>query len=121
MGKTVADILGKAVFDKALDVMLDPNVPISDAQAPTVARKVEAAIKPIVVNATNSEPWYQSRVILGALVGVIASALGVAGIVIDEQTRNELVVLIPVLISTGGSLYALYGRIVGARKKPLGQ
>lgn len=109
------------VFDKVLETVSKPSVPVSNGSEKAVAQAVTDKIAPIVVNATNSEPWYQSRVILGALVAIIGSALGAVGIALDEETRQQIIVIIPVVISTAGSLYALYGRIVGATKKPLGQ
>lgn len=116
-----SEVIFGEVFGRVLDTVSKPNVPVPMGREEEVAKAVAREVAPIVVNASNSEPWYQSRVILGALVAVIASVAGAAGIVIDEQTRTDIVTLVPVIISTAGALYALYGRIFGASKKPLGQ
>ncbi|HYI27568.1 MAG TPA: hypothetical protein VD863_06920 [Bradyrhizobium sp.] len=108
------------VFDRVRDVLEKPNVPVSNREAAQVAHEVTKELAPVVENATNSESWWRSRVILGALVAIIAGLFGTVGIVIDEETRGQLVTLIPVLVSTAGAVFALYGRIVGATKKPLG-
>ena len=117
---SIAEVIFGQVFDKVLETVKKDSVPVSSGAERAVAQAVTEKIAPIVVNASNSEPWYQSRVILGALVGIVGSLLGALGIALDEETRQQIIVIIPVVISTAGSLYALYGRIVGASKKPLG-
>lgn len=121
MANGIPEIIFGKVFDKVLDTVAKPNVPVAQADERKVAQAVAKEVAPIVVNAQNAEPWYQSRVILGALVAIISSIAGAVGIVIDEDTRQQFITLVPVVISTVGAIYALYGRIVGATKKPLGQ
>lgn len=116
----LAEIIFGQVFEKVLDTVSKPSVPVTKKDEQAVAQAVTKELAPIVVNASNAEPWYQSRVILGALVAIIGSALGALGIALDEETRQQIIVIIPVVISTAGSIYALYGRIVGSTKKPLG-
>ncbi len=118
-GNSTAVIFGE-VFGKVLDTVSKPSVPVDPGNEREVAKAVTEKIAPIVVNATNNEPWYQSRVILGALVAIVGSILGAFGIVLDDDTRNQIIVLIPTVISTFGAIYALYGRIFGGTKKPLG-
>ncbi len=119
MNSTEQQIFGQ-IFDVVRSTVEKPSVPVASGAENDVAKAVTEKVAPIIVNATNSEPWYKSRVMLGALVSIVASLLGLFGIVLDEDTRQQIVVLIPVIISTGGAIYALYGRIVGATKKPLG-
>lgn len=121
MASKIPEIIFGQVFDRVLDTVTRPSVPVTSGAEKAVAQAVAKEVAPIVVNAQNAEPWYQSRVILGALVAIISSIAGAVGIVIDEDTRQQFVTLIPVVVSTIGSIYALYGRIVGASKKPLGQ
>lgn len=120
MNTTEQKIFG-TVFDVVRDVVAKPSVPVSSGAEHDVAKAVTEKVAPILVNARNAEPWYQSRVMLGAIVAIVSSLFGLVGIVIDEDTRQQIVVLIPVIVSTAGAVYALYGRIVGATKKPLGQ
>lgn len=117
----IPSIIFGQVFEKVLDTVSKPSVPVTKSDERVVAQAITKELAPIVVNASNSEPWWQSRVILGALVAIVSSIAGAVGIVIDEDTRQQFITLVPVVISTAGAIYALYGRIVGASKKPLGQ
>ena len=83
------------------------------ANAPAIAVKEAAAV---VINQTNNEPWFQSRVTLGSSgvilvsVGRILSALGSGDL--------DLVAMTPDIVVIVGAVVALYGR--WAAKKPLG-
>lgn len=119
-------LLGK-VFDRTLDTLLKPSTPVSNASATEVAEKVTAAVQPVIENATNSEPFWKSRIYIGlfvAGVGAIAQHFGVqvsgADIQLISTSIPELVQLIGSLAEVVGILYATYGRIVGSRKPPLG-
>lgn len=127
MAKTIVDSLIGAVFDKALDTLRKPSVPVSNAEAPQVAREVTAAIEPVITNAVNAEPWYKSRIYLGLIVagiGAVAQHFGVqvSGSDLQLVTNSvpELIQLVGSLGEIVGLLYAAYGRIVGSRKPPLG-
>ncbi|WP_172125303.1 hypothetical protein [Devosia sp. 919] len=103
-------------------------MPVSDAAAPHVAREITEAVKPVLVNATNSEPWYRSRIYIGLIaagVGAVAQHFGVQISGADVQLVTNS---IPELVQLGGSifevlglLYAAYGRVVGASKPALGK
>lgn len=128
MAKTLAETIGNMIFNRTLDTLLDPNVPVKNSEAPLVAKRVEQAIKPVVVNATNSEPWYRSRIYIGLIaagLGAIAQHFGVqiSGSDIQLVTNSipEVVQAVGTIAEAIGLLYALYGRAVGSFKKPLGQ
>jgi hypothetical protein len=105
------------------NVSTDPNNTMtpSDATAitPVVAAKVNEEVKQIVINETNNEPWYQSRVILGigtALVVQVLTRVGVQADLIDPQGVTDLVAQALSFVAGG---YALYGRIT--TQKPIGK
>lgn len=109
------------VFTKVLDRVLKDDVPVAPADAQQVAQAVTKEVAPIVVNATNSEPWYRSRIYLGLLVaalGMLGSATGY--FVIPGEEIDSIVSIITMAMELGGVAYATYGRMVGATKKPLG-
>jgi len=71
-----------------------------------------------VVNATNNEPWYQSRVTWGALVAGAAGVAGLFGVTIGDGERAVLVEGITAALSVVGAVTAIYGRWVA--RKPIG-
>jgi hypothetical protein len=118
MAKTLMDAIGVAIFNRAIDAISKPSVPVSNADAATVAREVTAAVKPIVTNATNSEPLYQSRVFLGSLAAVLVSAGDLlAMFAAGDFDAGRAAPSIATLLGAG---FALYGRLCGGLK-PLGQ
>jgi len=116
------------VFSRTLDTLLKPSTPVNNSQAEQVAHQVTEAVKPVIENATNSEPFWRSRIYIGLIVaglGAIAQHFGVAvsGSDIELITASipELVQAVGSLAEIVGLLYAAYGRIVGASKAPLGK
>jgi len=100
------------------EVLKQPSVPVDNADANQVAAAVTKEVAPMIVNATNSEPWYQSRVTWGAILSIASAGLAVFGITIDEGTRAELVTLILAAIPVIGGAITLWGRWIA--KKPIG-
>lgn len=97
----------------------------SGATPVTAENIAEAAVghlasNSVVLNETNSEPWYQSRVTWGALLAIAAP---LAGLVLGHTvTPEDQVQLATLLASAGGAVggfIAFWGRWVSA-KPPLG-
>jgi hypothetical protein len=109
------------VFDRVLDTVSRPSVPVTSGAEREVAKAVANEIAPVIVNATNSEPWYQSRILRGLIVAG-AGYLGTKiGLVIGEGDVTVIINAVAAIVEAAGIIYAAYGRIVGASKKPLGQ
>lgn len=93
---------------------------LSRDDIPSVKTSLMNTISPVVVNATNQEPWYKSRVVIGTLISLLSVGARYAGIqfdYIDQETMTDLVLqLVPVL----GGFYALYGRLKTGLK-PIGE
>ena len=116
------------VFKRALDTLEKPSTPVANSEAREVAEKVTKAVAPVIENATNSEPWFRSRIYLGLILagmGAIAQHFGVqisgADLQLISNSVPELVQLVGSLAEVAGLLYAAYGRIVGASRAPLGK
>lgn len=109
------------IFDRVLDTVSKPSVPVASGAEREVAKAVAKEISPVVVNATNSEPWHQSRIFRGLLVAALGYLGSKLGLVIGESDVTELINIGAALVEAGGLAYAWYGRVVGASKKPLGQ
>jgi hypothetical protein len=124
----VGGALAKAAKDPDLPVTRD-KVPelvkvVVDEVAPAVVKqiapKVEAQVKSIEENAANAEPWYQSRVVIGTIVSLLAIGGGFLGVQIDALAQGEIVDNAIKIIGAAGALFALYGRL-RAGLKPLGK
>lgn len=118
MAKTLMDAIGTAIFNRTVDAISQPNVPVDNAHASQVAREVTAAVKPIVTNATNSEPLWQSRVAVGSIGAVLGAAADLAAMYAANDWDTQRIITDLVVLTGAG--FALFGRIKGGLK-PLGQ
>lgn len=116
----IAQTIATVIFREVLDRIMKADVPVNNSQAREVAQKVTDAVAPVVVNASNAEPWYRSRIYWGLIVagvGMVGSATG--AYVIPGEEIDSIVTLILEGMEWAGLAYATYGRLVGAKKKPL--
>lgn len=110
-------ILRSAVTAAVKEAVSNPEVP---AQPNAVRPIVNAVLEsPEVQHATNVEPWYQSRVTLGAILAAAAGVLGVFGYAFPSEVQGKVIELIIALGPVIGGALALYGRWVA--KRPIGQ
>lgn len=119
MAQTIADAIGSMIFRRTLDTLLKPDTPVTDANAEKVAAQVTRDLKPVVVNATNSEPLYQSRVAIGSIGAVLGALADLAAMYASGEWDMQRVITDLVVVAGAG--FALYGRVRGANLKPLGQ
>jgi len=117
----IAEVIFGQVFERVLDTITRPSVPVSDRDAREVAKAVAKEVAPVVVNATNSEPWYQSRILRGLLAAGLGWLLSKAGLILTEGELSEIVTIVASLIEAAGLAYAWFGRVKGSSLKPLGQ
>lgn len=120
MASTPEAIFGQ-VFDRVLDTVKKPSVPVTAGDERTVAVAVAKELAPIVENATNSEPWHKSRIFRGLIVAGAGYLGSKIGLVIGEGDVTVIIEAVAAIVEAGGVLYAAYGRIVGSFKKPLGK
>jgi len=95
-----------------------PSNSLQPSEVNGVAGQVIAAVAPIVAHATNTEPWYQSRVVWGAIVSALVPILGAIGVATDWIDPNTAVNTGIALGSVIGGVLTLYGRL--RAKKPIG-
>ncbi len=119
------DALRPAVTAALLKAIADPLVPVTASAPPArtaagIAEDAIAAVErdPLVQHAANGEPWYRSRVTLGAILCALAPLLGGFGVVLTPEYREASVALIVALGGVVGPALTLYGR--WAAKTPLG-
>lgn len=120
----VAAVNTKIEAAVATAVMKETTEAQSSAIQP-ISHEVIKRITPIVLHATSNEPWYQSRVTLGAIAAVIAGLASFAGYSFDAEDQkfwvenaSQLIQLVSGVVALGGGVLAWYGR--WRARKPLG-
>lgn len=105
---------------------VDKAVGLDVGDSHEITEKVTKEVAAVVVNQTNQEPLWRSRVVWGTGVAILSSLAAGAGYAItalDQQvvvdSAMEGIKAVGTLIAIGANLYALYGRLFA--KKPLGQ
>ena len=84
-----------------------------------VAEKVVAQVTtdPVVKNEMNAEPWWQSRVAIGSIVAalgvVLPPLLALFGV---DTSADKIVEFGTAIVTLGGALFALYGRLATGLK-----
>lgn len=118
----VAETIFASVFNRVLGKLMERDVPVSTNDAQLVAAEITREVAPIVVNATNSEEWWRSRVYIGLGAALLSFATSkFLGFTVSETDLTEIINIVLMLIEAWGLFYAWYGRKVGATKKPLGK
>ncbi len=115
----IQNVVRSAIVAGVSAAAASPSTNATPSDTAAIASRVAHEVIPVVTHATNSEPWYQSRVTLGAF---LAAASGLAGIFGYSFGTDEQAKVVDLIISLGpviGAALALYGR--WAAKKPLGQ
>lgn len=105
------------IADKVLDRLIaSPQTTVTPAEAPAVRQEVAEAVAPVIEHLTNSEPWYRSRVTIGALTSIAAGVCQLLGWAVDMET---LAVFVSTALAIAGGLLAWYGR--WKARKPIGR
>lgn len=101
------------------ELISSPAVPVDHTNASAaevvVERAVRRELEPVIEHVTNQEPWYQSRVTLGAAASILSGVAGLAGFAIGA---DDLVTILTMVGPVLGGAFALYGR--WKARKPLG-
>lgn len=105
------------ILDEVLKRALKPATHQEVQRAPQVAYEAAKELAPVLVNMTNNEPWYQSRMTWGAIAAILGGLSTMASLVAAGDWSMEL--WFAGLSSVGGGIGTVYGRWVA--KKPLGQ
>jgi hypothetical protein len=97
----------------------------SVVQRPDVAAQMSAvtpivaAVTPLVDHAANAEPWYRSRVTIGAIVSIAIPVLGALGVSADVLDADQLTAMLTAAGALVGGALTLYGR--WKAKRPIGR
>ncbi|MDE1158460.1 MAG: hypothetical protein PW791_09305 [Neorhizobium sp.] len=97
----------------------DPTVPAQPAAIPAIVSAVVTLV-PEILNATNKEAFYQSRIFWSQILALVSAILMLFGVSFTADTQSQILSVLMPMIPLGFSIgYALYGRFFA--KKPLGQ
>ncbi|GEC33570.1 hypothetical protein N181_25220 [Sinorhizobium fredii USDA 205] len=110
--------LENKIIGAVVSAVGNPAVPAQPGAVSPIVEAVTSKILPEIINATNNEPWYRSRVTLGALLAAISGILGAFGYALPAELQGNVIDLIIALGPVVGGALALYGR--WAAKKPIG-
>ena len=94
-------------------------MPVANRDVGKVAEAVAAELAPQIVNKANAEPWYQSRVTIGALVSIGTGIAALAGYTLSPADLEQIIVVGTAAGTAIGGALTLWGRWVA--KKPIGQ
>lgn len=84
-----------------------------------VTQAVMDEVVPRMEHLTNNEPWYQSRVVLGALIVVLTRLLAHFGYAIPPEMHGEILTLLIAFGPYAGVVLIGWGRYFAT--KPLGR
>jgi hypothetical protein len=120
MNNLIGNIIGQIASGVSSSLANSPIVPEINAhnrpQVATVVRQELAKeLAPTLEHLTNNEPWYRSRVTIGAVLSAAAAVAAIFGVSFDVPMMTEVVMAVGVLI---GSAITLWGRWVAT--KPIG-
>lgn len=107
--------IATGILDEVFKRALKPATQQEVQRAPQVAYEAAKELAPVLVNMTNNEPWWQSRVTWGAIAAILGGLGTMAGLIAARDWTPNL--WLTALGGVGGGVGTLYGRWVA--KKPL--
>ena len=116
--KTSNEIIKTALAEATNTALKDSPIPVPGNERKEIIDQVIDKVAPVVLNQTNNEPWYQSRVTIGALLAVLSGLLGAFGYALPDELRGQILEIVIAAGPVIGGAVALYGRWVA--KKPIG-
>lgn len=110
----IRNTVGAAVARSARD----PKLSIDAGDITPVTEAVVQRVAPVILHATNNEPWYKSRVTWGAIGAIALPLLGAFGVGTDVIDADQFVAIGLALGTAASGVLTLYGR--WKARKPIG-
>lgn len=108
------DITG-IVFDQVFKIikgkLQERNVPTVPGTEASVANELTKVIAPVVLNQTNNEPLWKSRIMRGAVLALVGLGGGYFGLQIADGDLEAGLKAITDVVTAAGVLYSIYGRL----------
>ncbi|KHJ56314.1 hypothetical protein LA66_07105 [Aureimonas altamirensis] len=113
-----------AAVDKALEsAAASPHIGMDHVDLPAVRARVLKELEPTLVNITNNEPIWQSRVLWGALLSAIGATGALIGYPLSEELQSRLLETIMLWVTIGGlvsgPILTAWGRLRARKPLPL--
>lgn len=117
---TIRDAVIGAVVSAVSQVAQSPATSLQPVDVRDVSKEIQnkIAADPVVQHVTNTEPWYQSKVTLGAIVSIAMPLLGLLGVSTNVLTADQLTGIVVAGGTIFGGLVTLWGR--WKARKPIG-
>lgn len=120
MFSTIAlEVAKNLILPEIVKVLKQGDIPVAPHNVGTVAEAVAKQIAPRMAHEANAEPWYQSRVTIGALVSIGTGVLALSGIILTPEDTALIVSMATSVGAVAAGGLTLYGR--WKAKKPIGQ
>jgi len=107
------------VAEAVSQAVAQPTVAADPSAVPAITDAVMQEVQPRIEYLTNTEPWWQSRTTLGAMIIIASRLLAHFGYAIPEELHGAILDLIIAFGPYFGAGLALWGRWIS--KKPLGR
>jgi hypothetical protein len=111
MSSIVANIIFDQVFKTIKEKLQEPNVPSVPGTEARVALDLAKAVAPVVVNQTNNEPLWKSRILRGGILALVGLVGGYLGLQITDADLDQGIKAVSDLVTTLGVIYSIYGRL----------
>jgi hypothetical protein len=125
MGRITNAIAKAAIKRRVKRVLQRPEIPVDNDDADFVADLAADEAVPVILHQTNQEPWYQSRVTLGAIVAIGSGFATLGGFSVDESAQRQILDTFVGVGTIAGSLGAVLGGVTAlwgrwVARRPLG-
>ncbi|KAA0970324.1 hypothetical protein FPY71_07305 [Aureimonas fodinaquatilis] len=112
-----------AAIDKALNsAVASSHINLTSTDATAVRDRLINEVAPTVINLTNNEPLWQSRVLWGALLSAIGGTAALIGYPLSAEYQNRVLETIMLWVMVGGLVsgpaLTWWGRL--RARKPIG-
>jgi hypothetical protein len=111
-------LLTAAVLAALNNVAASPTTAMNKLDVPVATEAVVRQISPTLEHLANQEPWWRSRVTIGAIISIAIPALGAFGVATDWIDQETAISVAMAAGSAVGGLITLYGR--WKAKRPIG-
>jgi hypothetical protein len=108
----------RAVNAGLAEAAADQRTKMSGEDIPTASQRVMDELEPTLMNLANQEPWYRSRVTIGAIISISVPILGAFGIATDWIDLEQATTIGIAIGTAFGGMLTLYGR--WKARKPIG-
>lgn len=113
LNRAQLDIIADMIAGKVIDLAI--ATPIIKSATPETKAELKEVLKAetttVVTNQLNQEPWYKSTILVTQYVSSVIFILGIAGIVVEPQLKDEIVAGILAVSSVLAPIITIWARV----------